>query len=397
MTAQEHLDGVIAAFDQTTYAQWMKAEDVGVIDGFVVEDVRQVPVSPWPRLGCSATMLNLYALMEGAKGMFVAEIPPGGTTEPQRHLYEQVILVLEGQGTTEIWQTGDAHKHVFEWHRGSVFSPPLNTSYRLFNLGKEPARFLAVNDAPAIMNGFRDAELVFDCNHVFRERFSGQDGYFAASQDRYSKGTTNLWFTNFIPDALSAELMPGEYKGAGNRRIQFEMSGNALVGHMAEWPMGRYHKAHYHPAGPVLLGLRSEGYVLIWPKEAGIRPYEAGNEDQVIAATWKQGSLYAPPTDWFHQHFNTGPEPARHIAVRHGSRRAGPGFGPVTPQVGRLGLMTSTEDGGSLIEYEDEDPEIRKRYAQALQRSGVANNMPDGLYVRGAAKANPDDPRNAEE
>jgi len=150
VTAQEHLDGVIEAFEKTTYAQWLKAEGVATVDGFVVEDVRTVDVSPWPRLGCPAKMLNLFALMEGAKGMFVAEIPPGGSTEAQRHLYEQVILVLDGEGTTEIWQAGDAQKHVFEWHRGSVFSPPLNTTYRLFNVGRGPARFLAVNDAPAM-------------------------------------------------------------------------------------------------------------------------------------------------------------------------------------------------------------------------------------------------------
>lgn len=393
MSGHEHLRGVIAAFEQTTYGRWQKKEGVRLVSDFAVEDVRQVELAPWPRLGVDATFLNLYAMMEGAKGMFVAEVPPGGATEPQRHLYEQVLLILDGRGATEIWQAGDTHKHVFEWSRGSVFSPPLNTSYRLFNLGPEPVRFLAVNDAPAMMNGFRSADFVFQCPYVFRDRFDGREGYFAAGQERFSKGTQNLWYTNFIPDALSAELLPGEYKGSGNFRMQFEMSGNALVGHMAEWPMGRYHKAHYHPAGPVLMGLRSEGYVLLWPKELGIRPYESGHGEEVVDVAWRQGSLYAPPTDWFHQHFNTGREPARHIAIRHGSRLAGPGFGPIAPRTEVPWLMVSVNEGGSLIEYEDEDPEIRRRYEAALEQAGVAFQMPEMLYRPGAAKS-PDDPRN---
>ena len=344
------LRGVVEAFEDTTYGKWQKGEGIPILNDFAVEEIGNIQLGVWPRLGVPAAFVNLYALMEGARGMVVAEIPPGGSTEPQHHLFEQVILILEGQGTTEIWQEGDTKKHVFEWGQGSVFSPPLNTRYRLFNLGREPVRFLAVNDAPSMMNGFRDPNFIYSSTYAFRDRFNGEDQFFAEGQERTVRGTQNLWFTNFIPNALGAQLAPGEYKGAGNYRMQFEMSGNALIGHIHEWPVGRYHKAHYHPAGPVLMCLRSEGYVLLWPKELGIRPYETGHQDEVIEVKWKQTSLYAPPTDWFHQHFNTGREPARQIAIRNGSRVAGPGFGGLRPRGAVPAVFQDVNEGGALIE-----------------------------------------------
>src|SRR5437867_13449565 len=69
------------------------------------------------------------------------------------------------------------------------------------------------------------------------------------------------------------------------------MGGSTLVGHLAEWPVGRYHKAHYHTGGAILLILRTEGYTLMWPQEAGIRPYQSGNGDQVVKVNWREGSV----------------------------------------------------------------------------------------------------------
>src|SRR5204863_306813 len=123
--------------------------------------------------------------------------------------------------------------------------------------------------------GFRNADFIFDCQYAFRDRFDGQGSFFAQSQKRYTTSNditgSNIWETNFIANAFEADLVANEVKAHGNRSSAFEMSGNALIGHIAEWPVGRYHKAHYHQAGAILLGLRSEGYVLLWPHELGIR------------------------------------------------------------------------------------------------------------------------------
>ena len=42
--------------------------------------------------------------------------------------------------------------------------------------------------------------------------------------------------------------------------------------------------------------------------------------------------------------------------------------------------LISTREGGTLIDYEDEDPEIRKRFEDTLKQEGVSCNMPPVVY-----------------
>jgi len=44
--------------------------------------------------------------------------------------------------------------------------------------------------------------------------------------------------------------------------------------------------------------------------------------------------------------------------------------------------MTSVKEGGSLIEYEDEDPQIRRDYEETLKKAGVTCQMPDFVGAR---------------
>jgi hypothetical protein len=104
----------------------------------------------------------------------------------------------------------------------------------------------------------------------------------------------------------------------------------------------------------------------------------------VIEVPWGRGSIYSPPTEWFHQHFNTGKEPARHLAIRGGNLFS---LSMLGGQGATQANMTSTSEGGTLLEYEDEDPEVRRRYRDALAANGVVNQMPDQLYGAGYASA----------
>ena len=90
----------------------------------------------------------------------------------------------------------------------------------------------------------------------------------------------------------------------------------------------------------------------MWPNEWGTRPYESGYGDRVVRIDWAPGSVFSPPTSWFHQHFNTGSEPALQLALRCGSQKF-----PLGIRVAaiRAGVYTSVKQGGTLIEYTDED------------------------------------------
>ena len=373
MAQNERLNVLMAAFQKTAYFKWMARQGIPVIDGYGVEDVREIATSPWARTGGNAAFVNLYG-MEGVTGMYIGEIPAGGALEPERHFYEEVICILEGQGATEIWQDG-GRKQMFEWGPWGLFAPPLNSWHRLLNGGRTPVKFLAVTNAPVVMDVIHNEEFIFNCPYNFSDRYSGADGFFNQGLKRYESGMQHIWETNFITDIQSATVDKREEKGAGVSITQFELAGNSLIGHLAQWPAGRYHKAHFHGPGAILLGLQSSGFVLLWSKELGIRPFAAGRDEDVVEIKWKAGSVYCPPGGWFHQHFNTGSQSARHLALRYGSRIHPIGF-KIADKRSEDGVYIDVNKGGTLIEYADEDPHIRRHYEEKLKTTGVSSEMP---------------------
>lgn len=364
---------VAKLYEKTGYVQWINRQGIPIHVGHGISDVRELETAPWSRTGGNAAFIQLHG-MQGVTAMYVGEIPPGEALNPERHLYEEVICILQGQGATEVWD-GDGNKRMFEWGPWSLFSPPMNTVHRLLNGGRDPVKFLAVTTAPLAFDIYRNEDFVFNCPYSFAERYRGEEDYFKVGQNRYAYGMINIWETNFIADVKSAALDSLESKGSGLRLNQFEMSGNALIGHVGEWPVGKYHKAHYHGPGAIIVGLQSVGYVLLWSNQLGIHPYQSGHEDKVIEIQWTEGSVYCPPANWFHQHFNIGNEPARHLAVRFGSRLHPLGF-KVTLQSSNDDVFIDVKKGGNMIDYPSEDPEIRLRYEAALKERQIASQMP---------------------
>lgn len=294
---------------------------------------------------------------------------------------QELIYILRGVGATEIWSPGDEkRKQHFEWHQGSLFAIPLNTRHRLINGSKEPIVFLAVTSAPLMIDLLHNISFVLGCDYKFDDRFDGQSDYFVPKSERKEVGGFSNWESDFIADARGALVDPSEAKGYGVRITSFDMGGSTLVGHIAEWPVGRYHKAHFHQGGAILLILRSEGYTLMWPPEAGVRPYQSGHDDQVVKVSWREGSVFSPPSGWFHQHFNTGKEKARQLAFRY-SGESGKYLLGCWRAINKEGVRTSSREGGTVIEYEDEDPQIRKDFEAAIEKVAVPMEMPAFQYA----------------
>jgi oxalate decarboxylase/phosphoglucose isomerase-like protein (cupin superfamily) len=120
----------------------------------------------------------------------------------------------------------------------------------------------------------------------------------------------------------------------------------------------------------------------MWPQEAGIQPYATGRGDQVVKVDWKAGSIMSPPTGWFHQHFNTGREPARQLAFRYtgNSGKYRLGIAKALNKAAGAGVRMSVREGGTLIEYEDEDPQIRSDYNARIKAQGIELQMPPVAY-----------------
>lgn len=350
----------------------MDQEGVPIVGGFGIEQIAALPRAPWGRLGGQGSLIDLNG-MEGVTGAYVIEVPAGGSLRPERHLYDELMYAVSGRGSLEAW-TDPARKVTLEWSEGSLFSPPLNAWHQLYNGTDAPAVLFAVTTAPLALDLYRSPDFVFGNDHVFSDRFTADPDFYTRSVEKQTDLGWVYWETNHLPDAPNARIAPREQKGAGVKITVYEMAGNVLVGHIADWPAGRYHKAHYHGGGAVLLILRSRGYTLLWPRDAGPRPFEAGHADRVVRVEWRKGSILCPPSGWFHQHFNTGGEPARQLALRLGSKKYGVRFYDVQDA---QGINVSIRDGGSLIEYADEDPEIGNIFRRELAAQGVRYEMPD--------------------
>ena len=153
---------------------------------------------------------------EGTTGAYVMEIAPGKHTNPQRHLYEDLIFVLKGRGATTIWNDKGA-KQTFEWQDGSLFALPLNSSYQHFNgQGDESARFFSVNSMPIVFNLFHNADFIFDTPRDFTDRFNGEAEYFSGKGKAHPG---RVWDTNFIADACAiSNLKIGKSVAVGEER-----------------------------------------------------------------------------------------------------------------------------------------------------------------------------------
>ncbi len=342
------------------YEQWQADEGVPVFRGFYIEDLNTLELGAWPRKGGRGAIVNLEGT-GGVNDAHVVEIAPGASSEPERHLYEEMVYVLSGRGTTTVWYDG-VPKQTFEWGAGSLFAIPLNAWYQHFNgSGSEPARYVAVTNLPTILRLFHNREFVFDNGFVFRDRFSGDSGYFSGEGKLYRRWRRRVLETNFVSDVRSLQLYTWRERGGGGSNVMIELAQNSMGAHISQFQVGMYKKAHRHGPGAHVIILDGVGYSLLWKDE----------KDERKKCDWRPGAVVVPPANWFHQHFNTGPAPARYLALRF----TGLKYQPASSFGGSEGSDVSIKEGGWQIEYEDEDPQIHRMFEQELARHGAVCRM----------------------
>jgi quercetin dioxygenase-like cupin family protein len=337
-----------SAIPPSPYSKWLKQEGVPVLGGLMVKDVRgELPMQMWPRKGVKGLYLNLLGGEESLDS-YIIEIPPTGRTEPEKYMFEEEIVVLSGRGASTVW-IDEKKKQTFEWKQGSVFSPPINAWRQHFNgSADQPVRLLAVSNAPVMFNLIRSTDFIFNCDHVFRDRFSGEEDYFSPK----GKALPNLiWRSNFIDDISTFKLQERSVRGAGGTGVNFEMSNNTMRSHVAEFPVGTYKMAHRHGPGAHVLILTGKGFSLMW---------EQGKPKEKL--DWGPGSFFVPPDMWFHQHFNTGAQPARYFAMHYGYWRV---------VLKDLGPENLHENAGHQIAYRDEDAEVLDYFMKGLAANGA--------------------------
>jgi quercetin dioxygenase-like cupin family protein len=327
------------------YRRWLESEGIPIVQGSYVSDIRTLELGDWPRKGGRGAFLSFSDQLESDG--YVCEIPAGGSLRPQHHMYEEVVVVAKGRGATELW-VSEGPRRSFEWQAGSVFSIPLNAHYQHHNAsGTDPARYFALTSAPKIFELFRDPDFVFNTEHHFRDRFDPNDEAFFSKPGQYhTEYYGGILHTNFIGDIRQVQLVPRERRGKGNRNMYIHMSGNTMLAHVSQFPVGTYKAAHRHGPGVFIYMLDSTGYTMMWKEGETPQRFD-----------WHEGSVISPPAGYFHQHYNTGREPCRFVAL-HGS------------------YASQRESSASeQIEFADEDPAGLEMYRAECARNGVEVNM----------------------
>lgn len=351
-------------WNQIYYEDWVAREGLDLIRGYVVDNVYTVPLRPWGRTGCGSAV---HIQLEGTgdlNGAYVCEIPPGKQLDPQRHLYEEIVYILTGRGSTSVWYDGQARRS-FEWQRGSMFAVPLNAWYQHFNVsGAEPARFLAVTTAPITLNLIRDDDFIFNNPAAFPRIYDSREDYFAPRirQEAYDvwDEPSEITFTNFVPDVLGIPFHKSG-RAVGARTITWEVGEGVLGNHVLELPGGAFTNVHRHGPGAHVLWLQGEGYSLMWA--------EGGEK---VKADWGPGTMLVPPSWWWHQHAVVSPGPALHLALKLGSKRY---------KVNHLsdGTMRSIRAGGSMLNFEDFPPELMEEvtriFVAECEKRGTEPNL----------------------
>jgi uncharacterized RmlC-like cupin family protein len=342
------------------YEAWQEREGVPIYEANHVENMYTLPLGPWARKGGSGAYINLAGQYED--DAMIVEIPPGGQLNPEHHMYEAMIFVLTGRGATTVWGP-NVPKRTVEWKAGSLFAPPLNMTYQHYNAsGTEPARLLAVTRQPKIFELYRSPEFVYNCDFVFDERFSGQDDYFTDPGARLKR---LVWKTNFVPDVRTFALEEYPERGPGFN-MKFVLSDNSMIAHVSEFPIATYKKGHRHGPGAHVIIIDGEGYSLLW--------FEGDKERTRV--NWRDGSILSPAARMYHQHFNSGPTPARYLALRLGGN-ANPQFRPRRLAQDAEHLAARARD---QIEYEHEDPSIRAEYESEIAKHGLKLQVAHDKY-----------------
>lgn len=253
---------------------------------FPVSD-EAIDLAAYPLKRDSVTGLSTARLGEGKifqLDVNLVEIPPGGEAPPSRHMSEEYVYIVSGEGYTEMWVRAGERPQRYQWSAGDLLSPSLNAWHQHFNASAEaPARYLSLTTAPLSANLYHDAGYLTSSDYVFEERWRQ-----GISQQPEQKSPDNMDMRtgHHVPD-LPGRPLPkvGGRWGMNLRPDEGDMAGNrlleAFVREYRSNDAGIPSDGDRHPWEKVYLGLEGEGHAILKP--------EHGPAKVVL---WKKGQVF---------------------------------------------------------------------------------------------------------
>src|ERR1700704_3800366 len=100
--ASEELAQKFKTEKDTPYLRWVRGEGLDIISAHYVQNLRTVELKPWARRGGRGVSLN-HDASRTTNDCYVCEIPAAQKLNPQRQLFEEMVFVLDGRGSTTVW------------------------------------------------------------------------------------------------------------------------------------------------------------------------------------------------------------------------------------------------------------------------------------------------------
>ena len=304
--------------------------------------------------------------------MFVLEIPAGGSTLPQQHLYEEIYFVLEGRGSTQL-EFADGRKRSFEWGPRSFFAIPLNAKYRHFNAsGTQRALLATTTTLPMMMKIFHNEDFIFDTPFEFDDR-TGKDEYYAGEGDLHMirPGQQHLGDELRPRPARRSSSPTWEDRGAGSSNIMFVLADGIMHAHISEIAPATYKKAHRHDAGHARDDAhRRRLLAALVRRRARLRRASTGST--ASSSRRARGSSTSTSSPATMPRATSRPasaasatrSPRRDAADRDRRSRAE-----------RQAISRSVKEGGNQIEYEDQDPRIHQIWLEEMRKHGITPQL----------------------
>ena len=364
------------------WEKFLRAENIPVYRGFAIEDLTKSKLAPWKRYGANGA----YVYLDGAGGIttgFILEVAPGQKTTPVRHMYESRVVVLTGEGETHFWQEG-GKKVTAHFKHGTLFPFPLNVWYEIVNTGKEPARMYGVGWAPMAIDFFRDLTFIFNNNHNFMDRFDGRLDFFRPepaemNPNRHDGLGYAVSVTNLVPDVDTVKLYPA---GHGVMETAWRQAGGSgTVNRHSRWrsitwiptwnsSSPRFTNWARHGPGANVMYLGGHGYSLIWPPRSVLRRSRMAKAIKWFASNGVP-TRFCSAIELVSPALQSQPNAG---AISQSSRLWKPGANVVFKVV--------FQEYPIAIDYQAEDPQIRKMFEQECIKNGVNRSCrPSKSYV----------------
>lgn len=359
MTQQQLTVSQARGRSRLPYNVWMESTGLPVYRGHYIATPRTLELAAWPERGVNAAFIQLMG-MEGVCEARITEIPAGQTSEPWKTGVNEVVYVLDGQGLTSVW-AGDGPRKTFEWQKSSLFILPRNCWHQFTNArGDRPARLLNYNHLPVALSVINDVSYFFGSKIEEPEVLYGtaRDDFYAEAKmvtvEGAARGHQVIWRAHFIPD-MSAwdKLLAYPGRGAGGYRVGIQFPSADMDCHMSVFDPQLYKKAHKHGPGRVIVIPKGDGYSVLTPP--------LGVPGDRAVCRWQEGSIFVPPDNWYHQHFNAGGDSARYLALHSLPQFSGNAY-------------------RHQIEYPDEDRWVRETFEKELATRGLKSLMPAACY-----------------